>query len=279
MTDVRELLAQATRTLDAAGVDAARVDAELLLAHCLNVSRTRLAVLDRVGPEAGARFQTLVEQRARRVPLQHITGTAPFRYLDLAVGPGVFIPRPETELLVDAALAAIAGIDRPVVVDLCAGSGAIALSVAHECPDAEVFAVERSESALTWLRRNAAGTGARVVAADVTEPGLLAELDGGVDAVVSNPPYVPEAAPVSAEVNHDPREAVFAGPDGLEVIADVLTVAARLLRPGGFLAIEHDDSHRTAVPQLLTATGDWSDISDHDDLSGRPRFVTARRVR
>jgi release factor glutamine methyltransferase len=199
----------------------------------------------------------------------------------------VFIPRPETELLVGWALAAIAGRAAPLVVDLCAGSGAIALSVAHEHPGAVVVAVEQSAEALPWLRRNAAsvsgsvsGSGSvTVVEGDAVSPATLSDLDGRVDAVLSNPPYVPSASPVPPEVaDHDPAAAVFAGPDGLELIRDLVTRAATLLKPGGVVAIEHDDTHGEAVPDLLRATGAFGKIEDHDDLTGRPRFATAYRL-
>jgi release factor glutamine methyltransferase len=197
----------------------------------------------------------------------------------------VFVPRPETELLagwgIDAAAAAGG---RPVVVDLCSGTGAIALSVANELPGARVIAVERSVAALQWLRRNAAERAAagdpaiEVVPGDVTDPGLLASLPATVDVVLCNPPYVPDGTPVPDEVvAHDPAEAVFGGVDGLALIGPVVALAAALLRPGGVVGIEHDDVHAVAVPRLLRTDGRFADIADHDDLSGRPRFATARR--
>jgi release factor glutamine methyltransferase len=215
--------------------------------------------------------------------VQHLTGLAPFRRLELAVGPGVFIPRPETELILELAATELRTAE--LVLDLCAGSGAIALSVAAEFTPSRVIAVERSGSALRWLRSNAETRTAagdhpiEVVDADVTDPGLLAELAGTVDVLLANPPYVPELirAELSVEVGHDPAEAVYAGPDGLALMAGLLTTAARLLRPGGLLVIEHDASHGESVPALLSATGDWSELTDHADLAGRPRFVRAVR--
>lgn len=272
-----QALGWAARTLAGAGIASPRADAALLLAHVLGVPRGRLLVAGDLTAEQGARLADLVAARARRVPVQHLTGTAGFRHLDLAVGPGVFIPRPETEALVGWALSA-AG-PRPTVVDLCSGSGAIALAVADELPGAAVYAVERSPAALAWLRRNASGTRVRIVEGDVTDPGVLAELDGRVDLVLCNPPYVPDAAPVPPEVaDHDPAEAVFGGPDGLAVIRGVVARAGALLRPGGALAIEHDDGQGRAVPRLLRADGRFADVADHPDLAGRPRFATARRV-
>ena len=266
-------LDEATERLRRAGVPTPRVDAELLLAFVLGIPRGRLLLAPAPSDPELDRYGELIGRRAARRPLQHITGSAPFRHLELDVGPGVFVPRPETELLVDAVLGA-----RPaVVVDLCAGSGALALAVAHEAPGTTVYALERDRDALRWLRRNAAGTAVTVVAGDVTDARVLTELHGRVDAVVSNPPYVPSATLVEPEVHADPTEAVFAGPDGLHVIPAVIARAADLLRPGGLAVIEHDDSHGAVVPELLRADGGWAEIADHPDLSGRPRFVTARR--
>jgi release factor glutamine methyltransferase len=249
-----------------------RVDAEILLAHVLGVPRSRLLTVQPAAQQRAA-FADLIERRAGRVPLQHLTGTAPFRYLELAVGPGVFVPRPETELLVDAVLA-----ERPrVVVDLCAGSGALALAIASEAPGTTCYAVELAANALGWLRRNADGSGVEVVPGDVRDPQLLACLPDSVDAVVSNPPYVPESTSVDPEVSADPAEAVFGGPDGLAVAPSVIARAADLLRPDGLLVMEHDDTQGRSVPQLLERDGRWTAVADHDDLTGTPRFVTARR--
>jgi release factor glutamine methyltransferase len=272
--------------LAAAGVESPRVDAELLLAHVLGVPRTGLLTLGDVADEAAARFEALVGQRADRVPLQHLTGRAPFRHLELAVGPGVFVPRPETEQLVEWALARLTGVAEPVVVDLGSGSGAIALSIAHEHPDARVTAVERDPGAIEWTRHNAAtraaagDTPVEVRSGDMTDPGLLRELDGTVDLVVSNPPYVPDGATVPREVaDHDPPLALWGGPDGLDVVRGLLRTAARLLRPGGGLGIEHADQQGSALPALVRASGGWTDVEDHPDLAGRPRFTTAQRSR
>jgi release factor glutamine methyltransferase len=261
------------------------VDAELLLAHVLDVPRTRLLTLDGVPDDAATRFGALLDLRAGRVPLQHLTGRAPFRHLELAVGPGVFVPRPETELLVEWALERLAGVAEPVVVDLGAGSGAIALSIAHEHPAARVLAVERDAGAIEWTRHNAAARAAagdrpvEVLGGDMTSPQLLTHLDGGVDLVVSNPPYVPDGARVPREVaDHDPPLALWGGPDGLDVVRGLLRTAARLLRPGGHLGIEHADQQGSALPALVRAHGGFDDVADHGDLAGRPRFTTARRV-
>jgi release factor glutamine methyltransferase len=278
------MLGDAARRLAEAGVESPRVDAELLLAHVLGVPRGRLLTLDETAGDDAARFAELVGQRADRVPLQHLTGRAAFRHLELAVGPGVFVPRPETEQLTGWALERLAGLDGPIVVDLGSGSGAIALSIAHEHPGARVTAVERDPGAIAWTRHNAmarvaAGdTAVGVVAGDMTDPALLSELDGRVAVVVSNPPYVPDEAVLPREVaDHDPPLALWGGPDGLDVVRGMLAVAARLLHPGGWLGIEHADQQGTALPAVVRAHGAFTDVEDHPDLAGRPRFTTARR--
>lgn len=247
--------------------------------------RARLLTLDAVPDDAAARFAALVAERAARVPLQHLTGSAAFRFLELSVGPGVFVPRPETELIAGWVLDRIAGSDRPRVVDLGSGSGAIALSVAHEHPGARVVAVERDAGAIEWTRHNAAvraaagDTPVEVLVGDMTDDGLLPALDGAVDVVVSNPPYVPDGARLPREVaDHDPPLALWGGPDGLDVVRGLLRTAARLLRPGGWLGIEHADVQGAALPALVRAAGSWTDVADHRDLAGRPRFTTARLV-
>ena len=259
------------------------MDAELLLAAVLAVPRARLLTLDDVPDDAAARFTELLEQRAARVPLQHLTGTAPFRFVELAVGPGVFVPRPETELIAGWVVDRIAGLTAPTVVDLGAGSGAIALAVAQEHPGARVVAVERDAGAVGWTRHNAAARAAagdtpvEVLSGDMTDPGLLTDLEGAVDVVVSNPPYVPDGARLPREVaDHDPPLALWGGPDGLDVVRGLLVTAARLLRPGGWLGIEHADQQGTALPALVRAHGSFTGVADHLDLAGRPRYTTAR---
>ncbi|WVK85053.1 peptide chain release factor N(5)-glutamine methyltransferase [Dactylosporangium sp. AC04546] len=253
-----------------------RVDAELLASHVLSVPRGRLPVVRAFTPEQATRFESLVARRAAREPLQHITGEAPFHGLSLAVGPGVFIPRFETELLVEWALRQPAS----RVVDLCSGSGAIAVAFAANRPSATVLAVERSPAALPWLRRNVAALApaVSVVEGDVTDSSVLSDVDGLVDLVLCNPPYVPSTTPVDPEVrDHDPAEAVFAGTDGLALMPAIAARAAALLRPGGLLAIEHDDTQGESLPALLRGFP-FTDVVDHTDLAGRPRFTTARRV-
>jgi len=286
-TSLRTALGEAAARLAEAGVASPRWDAEELAAHVLGRPRAGLLTIDALSADQAVRFEALVAERARRVPLQHLTGVAGFRYLELAVGPGVFVPRPETELLAGWGIDVLrdAGLARPVMVDLCAGSGAIALSVAHEVPSATVYAVEREPHALAWARRNADGREAAgdppitLVHGDATDPAVLAGLDGGVDLVLTNPPYVPDGAAVAPEVaEHDPGAALWGGPDGLAVVRRLVARAAALLRPGGWVGIEHADVQGGALPRLLAGTGDWSEIADHLDLAGRPRFTTARRA-
>ncbi|MDO8143033.1 peptide chain release factor N(5)-glutamine methyltransferase [Isoptericola sp. 178] len=295
---VGALLHEASRRLAAAGVPSPRTDAELLLAHVLDVPRgevRRLSVLDAplpdggapAGPGPGERFAGLVERRARREPLQHLTGTAPFRHLELAVGPGVFVPRPETEqvaqVAVDEATAVVADRGSVVVVDLCTGSGAIALAVATEVPGAVVHAVELDREAYRWTERNvaavagAAGADVRPVRGDART--ALTAWDGTVDVVVSNPPYVPPTAvPRDPEVaGHDPGVALYGlGADGLEVPRGVARAAARLLRPGGLFVMEHAEVQAAGARELAAAAG-LVDVRTAEDLTGRPRMVVARQ--
>jgi release factor glutamine methyltransferase len=282
---LRLAILEAERTLAAAGVPSPRTDAELLAANLLGVERTKLMMVPLVDPEVVQALQGLVHRRAARVPLQHLIGTTTFGNVTLSVGPGVFIPRPETELVLAWGLASLEGVDAPVVVDLCTGSGALGLAVANARPDATVHAVDSDPAALSWARRNAdeqvrAGdTPVHLHSGDVADPMLLGELDGEVDLVLCNPPYVPEGTPVPPEVReHDPPHAVFGGRDGLDVVRQVITCAARLLRPGGGMAIEHDDTHGGSVPALMSVRRVLVSVEDHTDLAGRARFATARRA-
>jgi release factor glutamine methyltransferase len=282
---LRPVINDAIETLRTAGVHSPRADAEHLAAHVLGVERTRLALSPLVAPDELDAFRELVARRAERIPLQHLTGTAVMGALDLAVGPGVFVPRPETELLYAWALAQLEALPHdhaPIVVDLCTGSGALALAVAHARPDAEVHAVELDPAAVVWARRNAddriaAGdTPITLYADDATDPELLTDLNGRADIVLSNPPYIPEGARLDPEVaEHDPSVALFGGPDGLSVIRGMIPNITRLLRPGGATAIEHDDTNGSGVAALLTATGAFADVVEHPDLAGKPRFVAA----
>jgi len=272
-----ELVREAERALATAGVASARHDAEALAAHVAGVERGRLLLAPSLDVPAAAVYGGLVARRVAREPLQHVLGTAVLGPVDVAVGPGVFVPRPETELLVEWGSAAIRDVREPLVVDLCTGSAAIALAVASARPDARVHAVDIDPAALSWARRNVDRHRAAVTlhGADVREPGLLAALAGSVDLVLCNPPYVPDGTPVPAEVRRDPPAAVFGGADGLDVIRAVVVASARLLRPGGWVGVEHDDTHGDAVPALLRTA--LTDVNAHRDLSGRPRFATARR--
>jgi release factor glutamine methyltransferase len=277
----KQLLDEAVATLEAGGVASARNDAEILLSHVLGIPRALVAVTGRPQPEQVAVFRQMIDARASRIPLQHLTGRAGFRYVDLEVGPGVFVPRPETELLagwaVEAARAAGAS---PVVVDLCTGSGAIALSVVHEVPGATVHAVELDEPAYGWAQRNLAGTGVDLRLGDAFE--AFTDLDGTVDVVVSNPPYIPLDAweSVAPEVrDHDPALALWSGDDGLDAIRAIEQAAWRLLKPGGAVGVEHADAQGESAPAVFSRSGHpWRDVRDHPDLAGRPRFTTARRA-
>lgn len=270
----------AAARLRGAGVPSPEHDAAELLAHVLGTQRSRLPLVDVVPAEARARYDALVTRRAAREPLQHLIGEAWFRHVRLEVGPGVFTPRPETELLAGWAVEAAASRARPVVVDLCTGSGAIAKAIVHEVPQAEVHAVELDDAAYQWAERNLRGTGVDLRHGDFAT--AFDDLFGEVDVVVCNPPYVPLDAweSVAPEArDHDPHLALFSGKDGLDVIRRLAVRAAQLLRSGGVLGVEHADVQGEAVPAVLVATGRWADVRDHPDLAGRPRFTTARLAR
>ncbi len=280
----RVLLGEAADRLAAAGVPSAGHDAAELLAHVLGSTRPAVPLLEEVAPEHVAAFEALVARRAGREPLQHLTGSAPFRYLELAVGPGVFVPRPETELLagwaVDQAGRVLADGRVPRVVDLCTGSGAVALSVATEVPQADVHAVELEEPAHRWAARNLAGSGVDLRQGDMAE--AFPELDGTVDVVVCNPPYIPLDAyeSVAPEArDHDPAPALFSGEDGLVAMRVLERAAARLLLPGGVVGAEHADLQGRTAPAVFVGTGRWTDVRDHRDLAGRDRYLTARLAR
>lgn len=272
----KALVTEATARLREAGVASPDFDAAELLAFVTGSSRLHLA---EPTDEQKQRYDELIERRASREPLQHLTGTAAFRYRELAVGPGVFVPRPETEVMVGWILDRIADVKAPLVVDLCSGSGAIAGAVATERPDSTVHAVELSPEACLWARRNLAGTGAVLHEGDID--GCLPEFDGQVDAVISNPPYIPLTAweSVTAEVrDHDPALALWSGDDGLDEIKVVAATAGRLLKPGGWFACEHADVQGDSAPAVFTATGDFTEVRDQLDLAGRHRFTTGRRI-
>lgn len=309
----RDVLYDAQRRLTAVGVPSAKADADWLMSWVLDVPRNRLILQDELTSEQRMAFEKALARRLSRVPLQHIVGRAAFRRIDLDVGPGVFIPRPETELVAEAAIRHARLVDQPVVVDLCAGSGAIGLSVAIEAPGSRVSLVEVDDEAIEWTRRNVAahrrrladaGSQVQVVHADagvVADPGgALVQLVGTVDVVVSNPPYIPEGmVPREIEVrDHDPALALFGGPTGMDVIERVARTAALLLRPGGMLVLEHADVQgptaadggvvalvRSIVldEQLASmvpgrpGVSVFESVTDRLDLVGLPRFTMAIR--
>jgi len=282
---LRLAVIEAAEVLTEAGVASPRADAEMLAAHVVGVPRTRLPMVPLVDPLTIETYRRLVGQRARRVPLQHLTGWAAMGAITVEVGPGVFIPRPETELLLAWALAHLEGVHSPLVLDLCAGSAVLGLALANARPDATVHAVEADVAALAWARRNvearhAAGDSpVRLHHGDVTDRRLLAQLEGQVDLIVANPPYVPVGTAVPAEVaEHDPAHAVFAGVDGLDVIRPLVSTAAQWLKVGGSVGVEHDDTHGEVVAELFAARRVFTDVTGHPDLAGGPRFTTARRV-
>lgn len=282
---MKALLERSTALLSTAGVPSPAVDAELLIGHVLDLSRGEVQAKAIIGTEITApdvaAIDALVERRAAREPLQHITGRAPFRSMVLAVGPGVFVPRPETEQVAQFAIDALrasAG-PEPIGIDLGTGSGAIALAMATEVPHAQVYGVENSPVAFTWTRQNfreSGATNAKAVFTDLAH--ALPELDGAVSVVISNPPYIPLGAiPRDPEVRmFDPEHALYGGEDGLDVVRAVSTTAQRLLHPGGTLVIEHGELQAAQISELLKADG-WRAVSSHRDLLGRDRATTALR--
>jgi release factor glutamine methyltransferase len=288
--DVKATISNATSLLTEAKVSSPQVDSELLLAHVLGVERNQLTSVNQISDEQLFEFENLVARRANRVPLQHLTGIAYFRHLELAVGPGVFVPRPETELLVEAAIAHLKDIPAPRnAVDLCSGSGAIALSIALEVPGTIVLAVELSDDAVKWLAHNIVDHAAQLEAVgshvfihhgNAGDRTLLADMVGQIDAVVTNPPYIPsEMIPRDPEArDHDPAIALFSGADGLDVAREVVLVAAELLKPGGFVGVEHADMQGESMPALFDAMPNtWTNVKDNLDYNKLPRFTTAVR--
>ena len=286
MTALREALTRAVGILAGAGVDSPDYDARALALHVLGLTRpSELGLYDDLTQAQSAAYDDLVARRASRIPLQHLTGSVGFRYLELEVGPGVFIPRPETESVVQWAVdvARREAWASPLLVDLCTGSAAIALALANEVPAALVHAVEQDPAALAFARRNTAtrvAAGDRPIALHLgSAKDALPELAGQVRLVVSNPPYIPltEAGELGPEVAvHDPGLALFGGPDGLDVIRQVEQTARRLLIPGGYVVVEHADSQGKSCPAVFETAGGWTEITDHRDLAGRDRFTTAR---
>jgi len=285
------ILSGLTQQFEAAGIESARADAEILTGEILGLSRGELAVKAITGfeisPSDLERIKSLAAKRAERVPLQHLTGKAYFRNLELAVGPGVFVPRPETEGVAQIGIDALnlwveraksIGTERVIAVDLGTGSGAIALSMATEVPKAKIFAVELSHEAMPWTKQNFEKYGI-AVDAELRQGDLadaFQDLNGQVSVVVSNPPYIPdEMIPVYPEVHlHDPKLALYGGPDGLDLIRKVSKTAQRLLVSGGTLVIEHADIQSQEVVQLLLADG-WNLVEARQDFNLRFRSVSA----
>jgi release factor glutamine methyltransferase len=284
VTGLRTAVKDATDRLVTAGVASPEHDARALAVHVLGLGRpSDLLMVDDLDERQAAAVHELVARRADRVPLQHLTGSVGFRHIVLEVGPGVFVPRPETESVVQYAVDALTGVPNPLCVDLCTGSGTIAFALANELPRAVVHAVERDADALSWTRRNAAK---RVQAGDPevqlhlgSAEDALPDLDGMLDLVISNPPYVATTEahiPDPEVVDHDPGIALWAGQDGLDVIRLVEQAARRLLKPGGLVVVEHSDRQGRSAPALFEAAGGWTDVVDHRDYVGRDRYVTAR---
>ncbi|MGK0721317.1 peptide chain release factor N(5)-glutamine methyltransferase [Leucobacter sp. W1478] len=287
MITVGELLRDMREVLEASGIEHPGGDAELIVAHVLGESRGRVQALALLGAEVTPvdheTILGLASERARRVPLQHLTGRAPFRSLELHVGPGVFVPRPETEIVAQFAIDALqaAPDPQPIAVDLCTGSGAIALALATEVPTATVWAVEKSREAHAWAERNVKlfGDGrVELLLGDVADTHLLAHLEGRVQVLISNPPYVPDSmVPRDAEVReHDPALALYGGADGLDIVRTISRVARKLMVPGGSLVLEHAESQGAAIRALLERDG-WRHTATHRDLTLRDRATTAIR--
>lgn len=276
--DLRAALRQAAAALGEAGIASPLVDARLIAAQLLGCEPLELFTHD----EVPAGFADAIRRRSRREPLQWITGRAAFGPLDIAVGPGVFIPRPETEILADWAARTAAEMPRPTVVELCAGSAAMSCYIAHAVPQAHVHALEISADALEWARRGVADLGLDAAVTlhqgDATASDALGELSGGVDIVVANPPYVPDHGAVAPEVGFDPDVAVYGGADGLDIVRGLIPTATRLLRPGGTFGFEHDDTASESVRTLLEARGSFTDVRALADLAGVNRFVLATKL-
>jgi len=282
-TSITGVLRRAVEVLTGARVPSPEVDAELLLGHVLGLGRGQLQARAAIGatlaPADAVEFFGLIERRAAREPLQHITGLAPFRTIELSVGPGVFVPRPETELVAQYAIDALqaSAVPQPIGVDLGTGSGAIALAMATEVPHAQVYGVENSPLAFVWTKQNfrrIAPENARPVFIDLAD--ALPQLDGTVAVVISNPPYIPLGAiPRDPEVRlFDPEAALYGGVDGLDVVRTVSATARRLLHSGGTLVLEHGELQAAEIAALLEQDG-WRAIATHRDLLGRDRATTA----
>ncbi len=295
MITAREALIDGTQRLRAAGIESARTDAELLLCHVLEVPRTRLMLVDTLDASQRMAFERLLAKRQARFPLQHLTGTAPFRYMELEIGVGALVPRPETEAVVESAIRWVRDniTERPLLLDLCSGAAPIALALATELDHVDVVGIEKFSEAQEWGRKNALRFAETIAArdntltlvdGDVCDTTLMQQYAQRASVVISNPPYIPDGmVPRDPEVAlHDPKEALFGGPDGFAVIRELLNSAALALRAGGLLVIEHADAQgETAgdagLPALVRAHGSFRDVVDHADLTNRPRYITALR--
>ncbi len=287
----RSVLVDIELRLKNANVSSPRFDAESLVAFVLNTSRNRVGLIAEIRDDQYREIEKLVEKRVRRIPLQHLIGEQGFRHLVLKVGPGVFIPRPETEILVESVIRYIKEINKEkvLVIDYCSGSGAIALSIAKECPNVEVFAIEKSIDAYKYLESNyqnyekeitAHNSKVNLINADIKdELEELTNLIGKIDVVVSNPPYIPDnMVPKEIEVkDHDPAIALYGGKDGLEIVRIVIDKSQKLLKKGGLVAIEHSDMQgnpdvELSVPYLLKETNCFEKVEDRKDLNALPRY-------
>jgi release factor glutamine methyltransferase len=304
---IRDILVDSQRRLSNAGIESASTESAQLLAHALGVLRNRLFMQDNVDEEDRIAFERLLAKRLSRIPLQHITGTAPFRRIELNVGPGVFVPRPESELVAEAAIRFLRECQNPIAVDLCSGSGAIALSLALEVPGAKVIGVEVSPDSFVWLEQNVKRFECEIPveihqmdATDFTAS-VFAKLAGKCDVVTCNPPYIPlDMTPRDPEVRiHEPTVALYGGSDGLDVIRGIAKTAAMLLKSGGLLVVEHadvqgaeagdagvvnllkqvhlDEGLATYVPGILGEPL-FAEVTDRLDFNQRPRFTMATRV-
>ena len=278
-----DALAKASAAFAEAGIETPEIDAQLLAAHVLGSSRGSiqcdLIIGRQLTDDQLQEFEALVEKRSQRLPLQHLTGKGYFRNLELKVGKGVFIPRPETESVAELAIQALRAVPgEPIAVDLCTGSGAIAISLATEVPNAKVFAWELNPESESYLRENIAayGNSVNLTMGDIADDAAFTELVGKVAVVISNPPYIPAGAiPRDIEVReHDPALALYGGEDGMDVMHVVSRRAMELLVPGGFLVVEHADNQASVVADLLLEDG-WKQVRSHRDLSGRDRAVSA----
>ena len=278
-----EALALASEKLLAAGVPSPQADATWLLCHVLDTDRsdllTRITFDQELESELLEDFLVALARREKREPLQHITGKAAFRSLELIVVPGVFVPRPETEQVVQYAIDYLRQLPRPgAAIDLGTGSGAIAIAMSIEVPQTKVYAVELSESAFGYAAKNIEANGADVELRLGAMQEMVSDLVGGLDVVISNPPYIPNSAiPIDPEVrNYDPELALYGGEDGLDVIRDISGISAALLRPGGLLVLEHADGQSDAIRELLLDDG-WLNVSAFQDATMRYRTITAIR--